>query len=240
MTEEQKVRPDSEDQDQVAEPVQAEVPAAEALAEESQPEPVSEEEGGVPEDQKEFGDLDALRQELEEARAKEAEYLDGWQRARAELSNARKRFERDRKHAYANAKADLLVRLLPIIDDFERAFETLSEDLASDAWVEGVKLVQQKAQGLLEQEGVTPIDAVGQEFDPLLHQAVTHEVSEEVPEGHVIAEMQRGYSIGERVLRPCMVRVSAGPPPEPEPEEEPDSEDQTQCAEDEAASTEES
>jgi molecular chaperone GrpE len=219
VTEEQTVKPESEEQDQVAEPVQAEGPAAEAVAE-SQAESTLGEQGDLRGDEKEAGDLDALRQELQEARAKEAEYLDGWQRARAELSNARKRFERERQHAYANAKADLLVRLLPIVDDLERAFETLPGDLADDAWVGGVKLVQQKAHGLLEQEGVAPIDAAGEEFDPLLHQAVTHEPSGEVPEGHVIAEMQRGYSIGERVLRPCMVRVSAGPLPEPEPEEE--------------------
>jgi molecular chaperone GrpE len=235
------MKPDSEDQDQVAEPVQEVEPAAEVEAE-SQIEPAPQEEGETPEAQAqaEAEELDALRQELEGVRAKEAEYLDGWQRARAELSNARKRFQREQQRAYANAKADLLVRLLPIIDDFERAFETLPEDLSSDTWVEGVKLVQHKALGLLEQEGVVPIDAVGQEFDPSLHQAVTHEPSEEVPEGHVIAEMQRGYTIGDRVLRPCMVRVSAGSPPEPEPVEEPDPEEQTDSAEEEPASTEES
>ena len=239
MTEEQTVKPGSEDQSQAAEPAQAEGPATGTVPE-SQAESTPEENGNLQENEKAVGDLDALRQELEEARAKEAEYLDGWQRARAELSNARKRFERERQYAWANAKADLLVRLLPIIDDLERAFETLPGDLANDAWVGGVKLVQQKAQGLLQQEGVAPIDAAGKEFDPLLHQAVTHEPSGEVPEGHVIAEMQRGYSIGDRVLRPCMVRVSAGPPPEPEPEEEPAPEEQAHGAEEETASTEES
>jgi len=239
VTEEQNTRPDSDDQDQVAEPVKAGEPVGEAISE-SQAAQTSEEEADLSTAQVEAGDLDAVRQELAEARAKEAEYLDGWQRARAELSNARKRFQREQQNAYANAKADLLVRLLPIIDDLERAFETLPEHLVGDAWVEGVRLVQQKAQGLLEQEGVAPIDAVGQEFDPLLHQAVTHEPSVQVPEGHVIAEMQRGYSIGERVLRPCMVRVSAGAPPEPEPVEEPEAEEQIHNAEDETANTEKS
>ena len=239
MTEEQSVKPDPEAKDREAEPAQVTEAAAEPMAE-SQTEPTPEEEGDAPQDKEEAGVLDVLRQELEEARAKEAEYLDGWQRARAELSNARKRFQREQQRAYANAKADLLVRLLPVIDDLERAFETLPEGLSSDTWVEGVKLVQHKARGVLEQEGVAPIGAAGQEFDPLLHQAVTHEPSDEVPEGHVIAEMQRGYSIGDRVLRPCMVRVSAGPPPEPEPEGEPDPEEQTQSAEEETASTEES
>jgi molecular chaperone GrpE len=239
VTEEQNVRSDAEDQDQVEEPVQEAEPAAEVKTE-SQTEPRPQKEGDVTEDQAEAEDLDALRQELEEARAKEAEYLDGWQRARAELSNARKRFQREQQRAYANAKADLLVRFLPVVDDFERAFETLPKDLAGDTWVEGVKLVQSKAQGLLEQEGVAPIDATGQEFDPSLHQAVTHEPSEEVPEGHVIAEMQRGYTVGDRVLRPCMVRVSAGPPPEPESAEKPDTEKPIDNAEEETASTVES
>jgi molecular chaperone GrpE len=168
-----------------------------------------------------------IRQELEQVKAKEAEYLDGWQRARAELSNARKRFQRDQEQAYANAKADLLVRLLPIVDDFERAFETLPEDLslaglepASLNWLEGMQLVWRKFQLLLGQQGVAPIEAVGKAFDPFLHQAVTHEPSTEVPEGHVIAEMQRGYVVGDRVLRPSAVRVSSGPAAEPEPEAE--------------------
>lgn len=172
--------------------------------------------------QEEVDELTVLRQELEETKAKEAEYLDGWQRARAELANARKRFQREQEQAYANAKADLLVRLLPTIDDFELAFESLPDNPSSHSWVEGIRLIQQKLQGLLEQEGVMPIEATGHEFDPLLHQAVTHEPCEEVPEGCVIAEMQRGYKVGERVLRPSVVRVSAGPPPDSEPEPEDD------------------
>jgi molecular chaperone GrpE len=165
-------------------------------------------------------ELTLLRQELEEARAKEAEYLDGWQRARAELANARKRFERERAQAYANAKADLMVRLLPTVDDFERAFERLPDDLLDLDWVEGVRLIQRKFQVLLEQENVVAIEADGQAFDPTVHQALTHEPSEDVPAEHVIAEVQKGYMMGDRVLRPSTVRVSSGSPPEPEPEVE--------------------
>lgn len=164
-----------------------------------------------------------LRQELETVREKEAEYLDGWQRARAELSNARKRFQREQEQAYANAKADVLARLLPIVDDFERAFDTIPDNLSSLTWIEGVKLIRHKFLVLLDQEGVSPIEAAGMEFDPSLHQAVTHEPSEQVPEGHVISQLQRGYKVGDRVLRPSVVRVSSGPlfVPEPEPEAEP-------------------
>lgn len=163
-------------------------------------------------------ELDALRQELEESRAKEAEYLDGWQRARAELANARKRFHREREQAYTNAKADLFVRVLPIVDDFERAFDTLPDGLSGQPWIEGMKLIQHKFRTLLEQDGVRPIEAAGQEFDPLSHQAVTHEPSDEVAAGHVIAELQKGYMLGDRVLRPSVVRVSSGPLLEAEPE----------------------
>ena len=165
-------------------------------------------------------ELAALREELAEARAKEAEYLDGWQRARAELANARKRFERVQAQAYTNARADIMVRLLPMVDDFERAFERLPDALLDLDWVEGVRLIQRKFCVLLEQEGVVPIEAAEQMFDPVLHQALTHESSEDVPDGHVIAEVQKGYMMGDRVLRPSTVRVSSGPPPEPEPEAE--------------------
>jgi molecular chaperone GrpE len=158
----------------------------------------------------------ALRQELEESRAKEAEYLDGWQRARAELDNARKRFRREQEQAYTNAKANHFASLLPIVDDFGRALETMPDDASELDWVQGVKLIQHKMQRLLEQAGVESIDAVDKEFDPFFHEAITHEPSEAVPAGHVIGELQKGYKLGERVLRPSVVRVSAGPPSEPE------------------------
>lgn len=206
----------SEEQQPNVEETTEQVPAGSSL---------EEVEESITEAEQAIDELMSLRQELEEARAKEAEYLDGWQRARAELANARKRFQREQERAYASAKADLLVRLLPIVDDFERAFEALPDNPSSATWVDGVKLIEQKLQGLLKQEGVAPIEAAGKEFDPFLHQALTHEPSEEVPEGQVIAEVQTGYQVGDRVLRPSVVRVSAGPPPEPEPEPEPAEED---------------
>jgi molecular chaperone GrpE len=186
----------------------------EAVVEEEAQETTEPQEGEMEDGADEFA---ALEEALEQAKAKEAEYLDGWQRARAELANARKRFQREQAEAYANAKSDLLLRLLPVVDDFERAFETLPEAADAD-WTQGISLILQKLQGLLGQEQVTPIESEGQEFDPFQHQAVTHEPSEDVPCGYVIAELQRGYTVRDRVLRPAMVRVSAGPPPEPEPE----------------------
>jgi molecular chaperone GrpE len=171
-------------------------------------EPVAE--TAVPEAADELG---TLRRELDEARAREAEYLDGWQRARAELANARKRFQRDQEQAYSNAAGQVLLRLLPIVDDFERALSTLPAELAGQPWVDGIALMYRKLQHLLEAEGVSPIEAEGQAFDPAAHQAVTHEPSDDVPEGHVIGQVQRGYRLGDRVLRPAVVRVSSGPSP---------------------------
>jgi molecular chaperone GrpE len=160
--------------------------------------------------------ISALRQELDQARAKEAEYLEGWQRARAELANARKRFQREQEQVYSNAKADVMVQLLPIADDFARAFETLPANLSQVTWIEGLMLIQRKLQWLLERSGVVPIEVIGQEFTPTLHEAISHEPSTTVPAGQIIAELQKGYQMGDRVLRPSLVRVSAGPPPQPD------------------------
>ena len=162
-------------------------------------------------------DPDALRQELEATKAREAEYLDGWQRSRAELANARKRFQREQEQSYSGAQADLLIRMLPVVDDLERALETLPYNLSGLTWIQGIILIQRKLQLILEQAGVAAIEAAGKEFDPFLHEAVTHEPSDTVPAGHVISELQRGYRMGDRILRPSMVRVSSGAQQSTEP-----------------------
>jgi molecular chaperone GrpE len=167
------------------------------------------------------GEPDTLRQELEATKAREAEYLDGWQRSRAELANARKRFQREQEQAYSGAQSDLLIRMLPVVDDLERALDTLPHSLSGLTWIQGIILIQRKLQLILEQAGVAAIEAAGKEFDPFLHEAVTHEPSDAVPAGHVISELQRGYRMGDRILRPSMVRVSSGAqqPTEPAPAE---------------------
>jgi len=156
-------------------------------------------------------ELVSLRQDLEQAQVRQAEYLDGWQRARAELANARKRFQREQEQAYGNARADVLVRLLPILDDFQLALESIPEEVSAVLWIEGIRLIERKFLHLLEQEGVTAIEDAGQEFDPALHQAVTHEPSDTVPAGYVISALRTGYRLGDQVLRPSVVRVSSGP-----------------------------
>jgi molecular chaperone GrpE len=149
-----------------------------------------------------------LRRELEEQKAKAAEYLDGWQRARAEFANYKKRIEKEQEDMIQFANGAFITKLLPVMDDFERAFQTLPPNLMGMTWLEGIVLIQRKLQILFEQEGVAVIETEGQFFDPALHQAVTHEESEEHEEGQIIGEVQRGYKMGDKVLRPSLVRVA--------------------------------
>jgi molecular chaperone GrpE len=152
-----------------------------------------------------------LVEQLAKAQAEAAEYLDNWRRAVADMSNARKRMQREQAEITATAAARVLEKLIPIVDDVDRAFSALAPEVAQNDWVNGFRMIQRKLQTLLEGEGVTTIPAEGQVFDPTVHYAVSHEVHPELPEGSVIAEVSKGYKLGERVLQPAMVRVSKGP-----------------------------
>lgn len=150
----------------------------------------------------------ALEAELAKAQGQAEEYLDQWRRTAAEFANYRKRQEREQAEFIRQANAALIIKLLPVLDDFALAFEHIPEEGANHSWVEGFTLIYRKLQAILEQEGVMPIETIGQPFDPTLHEAVTHEESDEVASGHVIAEVRKGYRLGDRVLRPALVRVA--------------------------------
>jgi molecular chaperone GrpE len=154
--------------------------------------------------------LSAAQQELAKKTAESAEYLDNWRRSAAELSNARKRMLREQEEARATAAQRVLEKLLPILDDVDRAFASLPEDQAASEWVAGFRAIQRKLQGLLESEGVAPILTEGETFDPSLHYAVTHEEADGYGEGQIIGEAARGYMLHDKVLRPSMVRVAKG------------------------------
>ena len=170
--------------------------------------------GGEPEGAEE--ELEKLIEELEKAKAQAAEYLDGWQRAQAEFSNYKKRQEAERAQVATLTNAALLRNLLPIVDDFDRAIATLPVDLSRLTWCEGVFLIKHRLDAILESEGIKPIETEGQAFDPRYHQAVTHEEVLGHEDGQIIDEVQRGYMLGERVLRPALVRVAKAPPPQSE------------------------
>jgi molecular chaperone GrpE len=154
--------------------------------------------------------LNELKQGLAAEKERAEASLAGWQRAAADLSNYRKRSEQERSELVKNANADLIRRLLPVIDDMERAFQTVPADLAPLPWVEGMRLIERKLLTILEQEGVTPYDALGLEFDPAFHEAVTLEATDAANDGKVIGEIQKGYRLRDRVLRPALVRVGKG------------------------------
>ena len=135
------------------------------------------------------------------------DYKDRWLRKTAEFDNYRRRIERERREQADQAVVDLLQELLLVVDDFDRALEVDSgEDIA--AYRKGVELIQGKLHDLLRKQGLKPIDTLGADFDPNIHQAVMHEVSPEHREGEVIGELRRGYMIGDRLLRPAMVKVA--------------------------------
>ena len=150
-------------------------------------------------------DVAELMKKLEEAEAKVAEHRDGWQRAQAEFVNYKNRIQRDAETQRANMKGDIIKKVLPVLDDLQRALQNRPAD---EAWAGGIDLIARKFQSILESEGVTRIEAEGQPFDPNFHEAISHEPSDTVESGHVIAVVQNGYVIGERVIRPAMVRVA--------------------------------
>jgi molecular chaperone GrpE len=136
------------------------------------------------------------------------EYLDGWQRARADFVNYKKRIEREQREAYRRAAGDILTRYLGVVDDLERALKDRPTEGDPSNWADGVELIYRKLQSVLEAEGVETIGALGQPFDPNLHEAISHEESDEQPAGYVIDVVQQGYRMGEQVLRPALVRVA--------------------------------
>jgi molecular chaperone GrpE len=154
--------------------------------------------------------VETLERELGEAKAKAEEHLYNWQRSAADFSNYKRRTDEERSQLGQFSNAILIGKLLAVLDDFDRALENVPPE-AHDAWIEGVKLVERKLRGLLESEGVSPIEAVGQAFDPNLHEAVAHEETSAHPDNEVIGEVQRGYRLHDRVIRPSLVRVANNP-----------------------------
>jgi molecular chaperone GrpE len=135
------------------------------------------------------------------------DYKDRWLRKGAEFDNYRKRIERERREQADQAVVDLLQELLLVVDDFDRALIVEAGE-GGTAYRKGIEMIHGKLHDLLRKQGVTPIDALGADFDPNLHQAVMHEESPDHREGEVIGELRKGYTMNDRLLRPAMVKVA--------------------------------
>jgi molecular chaperone GrpE len=149
--------------------------------------------------------LAEFQKQLAESQSQAAEYKDGWQRSVADFQNYRRRVEAEKAETYQLAVGSVIKRYLPVLDDMERAIESRPADLA---WADGIELICRKLQSILEAEGLKRIEAVGQKFDPNFHEAISQEPAEGVESGTVLGVIRNGYMLGERVIRPAMVRVA--------------------------------
>ena len=155
----------------------------------------------------EVENVETLRQSLAEEKEKAENYLTNWQRAQADFLNYKRRSEEEKKEVNQLANSALMLSLLPALDDLERAFTSIPPDLVKLGWVDGIRLIKQKLRASLEAQGLSPIQALGEPFDPKLHQAVMHGKGQE---GIVVEELQKGYQLYDRILRPTMVVVGEG------------------------------
>lgn len=156
----------------------------------------------------EKGDQDSPEDELETLRQQAEEYFEGWQRERADFNNYKKRIERDQKLMTQSITAGVIKKYLVVQDDMERALKSRPKEGEGAAWAEGIDLILRKLQNVLDSEGIQQIPADGLEFDPNIHEAISNEDSPDHESGQIIEIIQQGYTIGDRVLRPALVRVA--------------------------------
>jgi len=145
-----------------------------------------------------------LNRQLEEEKEKAQSYYASWQRSAADYQNFKRRVEQEREDLSRLVSAALIINVLPLVDDLERALQNVDSHLAGLTWVDGIRLIYRKFQGVLEAAGVKEIEADGHSFDPAYHEAVAFGEGEE---GKVISVVQKGYTLGGRVIRPAMVVV---------------------------------
>jgi molecular chaperone GrpE len=158
-----------------------------------------------------------LEKVLAYTKQKADEYLDSWKRSQADFINYKRRAEQERMEMGVYANTQLILSLLPVLDDFERAFNSISHKHAKTDWMDGIRLVEKKLKTILEAQGLSPIKAMGEIFDPNLHEALMHTKGED---GIVVQEMQKGYKLNDKVIRPSQVAVGNGELLEPQENEE--------------------
>ena len=154
-------------------------------------------------------EYNALQDQIQAARDEAATNLDGWQRAQAEFANYKKRMQREQAQFLQDTKGRIIKRYIDILDDLERALKNKPTEGEGEQWAAGIELIYQKFVTLLENEGVTRMDAEGQMFNPNFHEAISQEESPDHENGQIIEVIQQGYLLGDRGLRPALVRVAS-------------------------------
>ncbi|MBI2917460.1 MAG: nucleotide exchange factor GrpE [Chloroflexi bacterium] len=154
-------------------------------------------------------DMEELRRLVAEERGRVEEHRSQLLRARADYANLKRRTDQEKGDAVRFGNAMLILNLLPILDDFERALDNVSAKLAGFTWVDGVAMIYRKYKAALEANGLSEIKAVGERFDPSVHEAIQFT---EGDEGKVVEEVQKGYKLFDRVIRPALVKVGGKPP----------------------------
>jgi len=151
--------------------------------------------------------LEGLKKALAEEKEQSEIRLANWQRAQADFINYKRRVEQEKNEISQFSNSVIMANLLPVLDDLERAFASIPPDVDQLPWVEGIKLVKRKLHTTLEAQGLSPINALGEAFDPYVHEAVRQDKGKE---GIVIEEIQKGYKFRDKVIRPSKVVVGNG------------------------------
>ena len=166
--------------------------------------------------QEEPDDIEGLHARLEEEKQKAGQHYASWQRSAADYANFKRRMEEERSEVARLASAALVINLLPLMDDIERALRNVDVKLAGLTWIDGIWLIYRKFEAVLQNAGVTEIEADAQTFDPNVHESISEAEGEE---GKIVSVVQKGYKLGDRVIRPAMVIVGKGGGENKEPAE---------------------
>jgi molecular chaperone GrpE len=153
-------------------------------------------------------ELTHLKEEFEKAQKEAALNLDGWQRERAEFSNYKKRMDREKEQLHQTLTGSIIKKYLVVLDDIDRALKNRPDNGEGAAWAEGIELIERKLVSILDSEGIERIDQNHVPFDPNIHEAISNEENPDFESGEVIEVVQHGYKLGDRILRPAMVRVA--------------------------------
>ncbi|MBI2864443.1 MAG: nucleotide exchange factor GrpE [Chloroflexi bacterium] len=156
-------------------------------------------------------ELDQLKEEMDKAIAKADEYFKLLQRVQADFANYKRRVDQERSEFARSVKADVILKTLPVLDDFGRALELVPEEIASLDWARGISLIHRKLVLMLENEGLKQMEARGREFDPWEHEAILHQETSDMEEGRVLAVVREGYKLDDKVIRPAQVIVAKRP-----------------------------